>query len=113
MAGLRLRRMAETIDREDESDTIVAFMDYSCMAFQKPLSASKTISVSVKEYERLKDVEKRFEKMHKIVSASFFAPPSTRDSSEIIREMKKTGRYSAAFLKSLKKGMSESDFFAK
>ncbi len=74
---------------------------------------TKTISVPVKEYNHLKDVERRFEKMRKLAIENYFETPSTRNADEVISDMKKTGHYNASFLKSLKKGLGESEYFAK
>lgn len=45
------------------------------------------------------------------VSAFPFEPPVTRSRSKIVASMKKTGKYSTAFLKSLSKGLTESPYF--
>lgn len=45
------------------------------------------------------------------VSAFPFEPPSTRSRLKILTSMKKTGKYSSAFLNSLKKGLEESSYF--
>lgn len=40
-----------------------------------------------------------------------FEPPKERSVKKIIQSMKKTGKYSIAFLKSLEIGLKESDYF--
>lgn len=41
-----------------------------------------------------------------------FTAPSTRSKTRILADFKKTGKYSAAFLKDLESGLSRSDYFS-
>ena len=74
---------------------------------------SKTISVPIREYKRLKDIEERFTRVRDIAAPDFFAPPPTRDSKKIIAELRRSGRYNSSFLESVKKGLEESRYFSK
>ncbi|MDO8489905.1 MAG: hypothetical protein Q7S47_00640 [bacterium] len=73
----------------------------------------KTVSLPRGEYERLKDIEKRFERMRDIAVHDFFVSPNTRNAKDILDGLKKSKRYNVAFLKSMKKGLEESDYFSK
>jgi len=75
----------------------------------------KTITIPVREYQQLQDIARRFEQAKAAIVGKndlIFVEPPVKDVGYIIAEMKKTKKYSAAFLKSLKEGMEESEAFA-
>lgn len=70
MAGLR--PLAETIDSRGESDRMNVFLIKRFMPLPKrSISTSKTVSVPIKEYERLKTIEKEFQKGYDVVPILF------------------------------------------
>lgn len=80
---------------------------------QSQLSQIKTIALPREEYKRLKDIEKRFERMREIATLDFFEQPPLRSPTTILSELKKSGKYTGIFLKSIKRGLEESDYFSK
>ncbi|MDP2630387.1 MAG: hypothetical protein Q8P56_03180 [Candidatus Uhrbacteria bacterium] len=74
---------------------------------------TQTITVPKKEYDNLRAIASRFEMMRNFFELDFFAPPPTRDSAVITRELQKTGKYNKAFLKSIERGLEDSSYFCK
>lgn len=72
---------------------------------------TRTVTLSRSEYQRLRDIAKRFELAQTILAGHPFAEPPTRDAKHIMREFRRTGRYNEPFLKSLERGLKESSFF--
>lgn len=75
----------------------------------------KTVTIPVNEYRYLQDVARRFEQAKAVIVGKndlVFVEPPVKDVKNIIAEMKKTKKYSAAFLKSMKQGLEESKAFA-
>lgn len=69
-----------------------------------------TITLPKTEYERLRNIAERYELLRNAVTQDFFEEPPVRDSKEIITALRKTGRYTAHFLKSVARGLNESSF---
>lgn len=63
------------------------------------------------EYQRLREIAEHFEMVRRLLAVDFFAEPPVRDTAEIIKAFKKTGRYNQSFLKSVEQGLRESDYF--
>ena len=72
----------------------------------------KTISVPKKEYEDLKNMAERFQFLQKFFTQDFFVPPPTKQVPEVMKELRKTGKYNQAFLKSLERGLKDSKYFS-
>ncbi len=72
---------------------------------------TKTVTLPRNEYRELKEKAFRYEAIRKLVEVEFFAPPPTRSARKIIRELRKTDRYSRKFLGSLERGFGESSYF--
>jgi len=76
----------------------------------------KTITIPMQEYQQLQSIARRFEQARGILIEQndlVFVEPPVQDAEEVILEMKKTKKYSGAFLKSLKQGLKESMTFSK
>lgn len=80
-------------------------LDYDCMP--------RTVTLPKTEYERLRRTAERYEMVQRFFEAEFFAPPSTRDVRQIIRDFRKTSLYTEPFLKSLERGLRESSYFSR
>jgi len=72
---------------------------------------AQTVSVPKNEYQRLRQIARRFELLRRLVEFDTFAAPPVRNASQVIREFRKTGRYAEPFLKSLERGLRESSYF--
>ncbi len=73
----------------------------------------KNVTLAETEYKRLRQVAERYQMLRKIFELDFFASPSTTNTRKIIKEFRATGLYSEVFLKSLSRGLKESDYFSK
>lgn len=73
---------------------------------------AKTITLEAAEYRRLKIKAERYETIRQLIAEDFFSSPPTKNRDKIIREFRKTGLYSDAFLKSFGKGLRDSAFFS-
>ncbi len=73
----------------------------------------KTITISVQEYQSLQKMARRFEQAMAVLveQDDVFLTPSVKNTKSMIVEMKKTKKYSRAFLKSVEQGLRESSFF--
>lgn len=72
---------------------------------------ARTVSVPRTEYQRLRQIARRFELLRRLVEYDTFAKPPVRNATQVMREFRKTGRYSEPFLKSLERGLRESSYF--
>jgi len=72
-----------------------------------------TVTISKTQYEALKQRAEAYERIVSATSDELFSPPPTRDAKKVISDMRKTKRYSEAFLKSLEKGLSRTNYFSK
>jgi len=70
-----------------------------------------TIKIQRTEYAILKDIAKRYDLLRKTFSATYFEEPPVTSRKEVLKAFKGTGKYNAAFLKSLEAGLSESSYF--
>ncbi|MBU4142281.1 hypothetical protein KJ575_00140 [Patescibacteria group bacterium] len=73
----------------------------------------ENITLAKTEYKRLRNAAERYEILRKVFELDFFAPPSTTNARQIIKEFRATGLYSESFLKSLLRGLKESRYFSK
>lgn len=71
-----------------------------------------TVRVQKTEYQRLKNIAKRYELLRKAFTGTFFEEPSTSSRKSVMKSFKETGRYNEAFLKSLEAGLRDSSFFS-
>lgn len=74
-----------------------------------------TITISKTQYQKLLEKALRYDYLESVVKQKedIFASPPTRDIKEIITSFRATGHYSAAFLKSLEKGLKRSSYFSR
>ena len=72
----------------------------------------KIITISQIEYKRLNIIAKKYEIVRKVFSHDLLEKPAIQNSKQIIKDFRKTGLYNQKFLKSLKQGLEESDYFA-
>ncbi|MCK4520622.1 hypothetical protein KAT95_02015 [Candidatus Parcubacteria bacterium] len=70
-----------------------------------------TITIQKKQYQSLLEKALRYEYIREIMKENLFASPSVRDTKEIIKSFKETGKYNDKFLKSLEKGLKRSSYF--
>jgi len=70
-----------------------------------------TVTISKTRYDILKRRAAAYDKIIATAREDVFSPPPTRDRKEVMREFRATKKYSAAFLKSLEKGLSHSSYF--
>jgi len=70
-----------------------------------------TITIPKKEYEQLVDKALRYEYFQSVLKQDPLAPPSSRSTKEVIKELKATKQYSPEFIASLEKGLRRSDYF--
>lgn len=71
-----------------------------------------TVTIPKTKYEELRKKADAYEYVASFVERSLFAPPSMRSIPKVIKELKSTKKYSAAFLASLKKGLARSAYFS-
>lgn len=72
---------------------------------------ARTVSVSRTEYQRLRQIARRFELLRRLVEFDTFAKPPVRNVNQVMRKFRETERYSEPFLKSLEHGLRESSYF--
>lgn len=72
-----------------------------------------TVTITKTQYEALKRRAEAYERIVSATSEELFSPPPTRDVKKVIFAMRKTKRYSEAFLKSLEGGLSQTRHFSK
>lgn len=63
------------------------------------------------EYHQLTKIAKNYDLLRRVFSLNFFEKPAVRSRNQIMKELKATGSYNNAFLKSLQKGLDESTYF--
>lgn len=73
------------------------------------------VTITKEKYGELLEKAERFEFVQKIIFSMdpFFQKPPTRNIPTIMKEMKKVGKYSSAFLKSIENGLKKSSYFSK
>lgn len=64
------------------------------------------------EYQRLKRVVKRYQLLRGIFAADAFEEPPVKNRNAVLKQVRATGKYNEAFLKSLEEGMKESRLFS-
>ena len=69
------------------------------------------VTVSKKEYQKLIDKALRYEYLRQILKEDFFSSPPTKDSKEVIKEFRDSGKYNKDFIKSLSIGLKRSSYF--
>lgn len=72
-----------------------------------------TVTITKTQYETLKRRAEAYERIVSAAEADVFSPPPIRDAKKVVAAMRKTGRYSAAFLKSLESGLARTRHFSK
>ncbi len=72
-----------------------------------------TITIPKTEYHELKKKADAYELIFRVIQEGLFVPPPTRSGEKMMRELKKSGKYNAAFLNSLKRGFRRSSYFTK
>ena len=70
-----------------------------------------TVTISKIQYEALKRRATAYDHIITAARKDVFSPPPTRNRKEVMREFRATKKYSAAFLKSLDKGLTRSSYF--
>ena len=74
----------------------------------------KTIALPVKEYRRLRRIERQYETVRRtfaFADARELESPPVKDAETILLALKKSGHYNDAFLKSIARGIRESKTF--
>ena len=66
------------------------------------------IAVPKEEYQRLKQIAKRYDTIRNVIESDFFAEPPTKNVKKIVSEFRKTELYNESFLQALGKGLKES-----
>ena len=69
------------------------------------------IIVSKKEYQNLINKSLRYDCFRQIMEEDFFSSPPTKNSKEIIKEFRDSGKYNKDFIKSLSRGLRRSSYF--
>ena len=69
------------------------------------------IRIPKTEYRALTKIAKNYDLLRRVFTLNFFEKPAVRSRKQIMKELKATGSYNAAFLKSLQKGLDESSYF--
>lgn len=70
-----------------------------------------TVTISKTKYETLKRRAVAYDRIITAARDDIFSPPPTNNIKEIMRDFRATKKYSAAFLKSLEKGLRQSSYF--
>jgi hypothetical protein len=70
----------------------------------------ETITISKTEYADLKRQAKVLRQLVTTMPNDVFLPP-VRSRKQVLKEFKKTGKYTAQFLKHLSKGLKRSNYF--
>lgn len=73
----------------------------------------RTITIPKIEYEFLKQRATAFERVLSAVGEALYPPPPTKSRAEVLKGFRASKKYNAAFLKSLKKGLEDSEYFDK
>ena len=73
---------------------------------------NETVKIPKLEHKRLLQAAASLDALQKVFFKTAFVEPATRNSATVLKEMKKTGRYNTAFLKSLSQGLKESTYFS-
>ncbi len=71
---------------------------------------NEMVKIPKLEHRRLLQAAASLETLQKVFFKTAFVEPATRDATTVLKEMKKTGRYNAEFLKSLSQGLKESSY---
>jgi hypothetical protein len=71
-----------------------------------------TVTIDKAQYQDLKRKAAQYERIVATAAAELFAAPPTRDKKQVLQAFRGTKRYSPDFLKSLKKGLQRSRYFA-
>lgn len=72
---------------------------------------AKTVTIEKTKYDRMREIEKRYEMIRRFFELDFFTPPTTKNAKQIVKELRHTKRYTPAFLKGIEQGLEESSFF--
>lgn len=70
-----------------------------------------TITIPKKEYENLIEKSHYYEFFRRALKENIFCSPPEKNAKEVIKEFKKTKKYSSSFIKSLEKGLKRSSYF--
>ena len=71
----------------------------------------QTVTIPRKEYDTLLVSRMKFDYLRQILTDDLFSPPPTKNIDTIAASFEETGKYSEAFIKSLKKGLKRSSYF--
>lgn len=77
----------------------------------KVRTTTNMIRIPRKEYEQLSSVAERYASLERFFAVGEFMEPPMKDAGKTIKEMRATGLYKEAFLKSLERGLRESHTF--
>lgn len=69
------------------------------------------VRIPKKEYEQLSSVAERYASLERFFAVGEFMKSPIKDTGKAIKEMRATGLYKEAFLKSLERGLKESHTF--
>lgn len=72
-----------------------------------------TVTIPKIEYDFLKKRATAYERVLSAVSEALYPSPPTKSRSEVLKGFRASKRYNAAFLKSLKRGLGDSEYFNK
>ena len=61
----------------------------------------------------MKNTLQRYETIQKLAAFDFFQEPPSKNISDIVRNFRETSLYNKSFLKSLERGLKESELFNK
>jgi len=70
-----------------------------------------TITISKTEYIFLKERADAYERVLSVAQNALYPPPPTKSRSEVLKGFRASKKYNTAFLKSLKKGLGDSEYF--
>lgn len=65
------------------------------------------------EYRDLLEKKVKYDELRSLIAEDIFSPPPARSADYVLAEFAATGKYSAAFLKSLERGLKRSSYFKK
>lgn len=70
-----------------------------------------TVTIPKNEYNKLIEVKFRYERLRQVMEEDVFSPPPFKKKSVVLKAFRKSGLYTDAFLKSLKRGLKRSSYF--
>lgn len=70
-----------------------------------------TITIPKEEYQELVDKAQRYEYFKSMLQEDLFAPPSSRSTKKVIKDIRSSKQYPPEFIESLQTGLQRSDYF--